>query len=157
MTRAAAWMRFWCELSASAPGRPSRIMLGSHLAPTPRLAVRWMRGQAERVARALDPGPGAPWLPPACLRPVRAEGAPDPGSVIREWARAEAERENALGVLREGWSYTVAAHDETAHYRLAAWPLVLPPTGELRVYRRIHATAQAAPPTPPRPRPAGRP
>ncbi|MFP8963329.1 hypothetical protein ACLIYP_22670 [Streptomyces nanhaiensis] len=100
-----------------------------------------MRGQAERVARALDPGPDTPWLSPACLRPVRAEGAPDPGSVIREWARAEAERENALRVLREGWSYTVAARDETTHYRLTAWPLVLPPAGGLRVYRRTHAAA----------------
>ncbi|MFH0243259.1 hypothetical protein ACGRHY_12700 [Streptomyces sp. HK10] len=134
-------VRFWCELSASIPHRSSRIVLGLHLAPTPRLAVRWMREQAERVARALDPDPGAPWLPSACLHPVEAEGGPDPGGVLREWARAEAEQENALGVLREGWPYTVTAQDETAYYFLIAGPLVPSITEELRVYRRSYAAA----------------
>ncbi|PJF01552.1 hypothetical protein CUT44_02520 [Streptomyces carminius] len=136
-----ARVRFWCELSASYPGRPSRIVLGRYLAPTPRLAVRWMCAQADRVARALDPGPGTPWLPPAALRLVPAQDGPDPASVLREWAHTEAVREEAMDVLREGWPYTVTAHDETACYTLTAGPLALPAAGEPRVYRRSRTTA----------------
>ncbi|URN13208.1 hypothetical protein LUW77_21810 [Streptomyces radiopugnans] len=132
--------RFWCELSATPPDQSSRIVLGSYRAPTPRLAVRWMRGQAERVARALDPDPGASWLPPGCAH-VTSPGTLNPGRVMREWARSPHEEEDALAMLSEGWPYTLAACDETACYALTAGPLALSATTTFRAYQRAYAAA----------------
>jgi hypothetical protein len=132
--------RFWCELSATPPDQSSRIVLGSYRAPTPRLAVRWMRGQAERVARALDPDSDASWLPSGCAHMV-SPGDSNPGRVMREWARSLHEEEEALAMLREGWPYTLATCDETAFYALTAGPLALPTTTPFRVYQRVYAAA----------------
>ncbi|WP_406000453.1 hypothetical protein [Streptomyces sp. NBC_00829] len=40
------------------------------VAPSRRLALRWLRGQALRFAGALDPDPYAEWVPPLALQPV---------------------------------------------------------------------------------------
>ena len=133
-------VRFWCELSAAPPDQSSRIVLGRYRAPTPRLAVRWMRGQAERVARALDPDPGASWLTPGCAH-VASPGTLNPGRVMREWARSLHEEEEALAALRESQPYTLSACDETACYALTAVPLALSATTAFRAYQRAYAAA----------------
>ncbi len=131
-------VRYRCELSAGPLDRSALITLGRHYALTPRLAVRWMSAQAERVARALDPDPEARWAGVTVLRPVE-DGRPDPGGTMRRWARDMDERENALAVLRQGWPYIATAQDETTHYCLLAEPIPPPFSSGLRLYRRAHS------------------
>ncbi|MFJ9621252.1 hypothetical protein [Streptomyces sp. NPDC101181] len=44
------------------------VRLGRTLAPTRRLALRWLRRQARRFADALDPDPYTPWIPARALQ-----------------------------------------------------------------------------------------
>lgn len=65
---------YWCQLVVRVPESEAEWFLGGALVPTPRLAVRWLRGQAERVSGALYPDPLASQYPRVCLRSVPAEG-----------------------------------------------------------------------------------
>ncbi|MEV7412818.1 hypothetical protein ACFTXK_04315 [Streptomyces sp. NPDC056956] len=95
-----------------------------------------MGGQAERVARALDPDPGASWLPSGCAH-VISPGTLNPGRGMREWARSLHAEEDALVMLREGCLYTLATCDETACYALTAGPLALPAATTFRAYQHV--------------------
>ncbi|MFJ7997266.1 hypothetical protein ACIQ7D_08965 [Streptomyces sp. NPDC096310] len=52
-----------------------RVVLAARQAVSPDSALSFLRHQARRIADGLDPAPGAGWIPPGILVPVRA---PDP-------------------------------------------------------------------------------
>ncbi|WP_340561917.1 hypothetical protein [Streptomyces sp. GSL17-111] len=111
------------------------IVLGRHRAWTPRLAVRWLRGQAARLADALDPVPGRVPFPAGVLRPV-LDGSPDPGGVLRAWLADHALQEEQLASLRSGRRVGVTARDAELLYSLSAQPIpadALQPWGPLVV------------------------
>ncbi|KLJ03218.1 hypothetical protein ABZ114_23840 [Streptomyces albidoflavus] len=103
------------------------LWLGGTLAPTRRLALRWLRGQALRLAEGLDPDPRTTRLPPDTLRPAprTAEHAP---SQLRFWAADLAYAEEATGCLATGYPYRFTAREGPAWYQLTARPLLAPPT-----------------------------
>ncbi|WP_256968691.1 hypothetical protein [Streptomyces sp. CS227] len=98
------------------------VFLGGSLAPTRRLALRWLRRQAHRLANALDPDPRTTHLPAPALRsaPPGAEHAP---SQLRFWAADLTYAEEVTDRLATGYPYCFTAREGPAWYRLTARPL----------------------------------
>ncbi|WP_406453595.1 hypothetical protein OG782_22200 [Streptomyces sp. NBC_00876] len=97
------------------------VHLGRFVAPTRRLALRWLRGQAHRFARALDPDPCDGWVSPRALRLVtHAEW--DASSKLRHWADGERRQDQAARRLAAGRAYLFLTRDETCSYALSARP-----------------------------------
>ncbi|MGW9419912.1 hypothetical protein ACWGSU_00695 [Streptomyces koyangensis] len=103
----------------------SSVFLGGVVAPTRRLALRWLRRQAHRLADVLDPDPRTSRLPPHALRPTprAAEHAP---SQLRFWAADLDYAEEAVGRLATGYPYRFTAREGPAWYQLTARPLLIP-------------------------------
>ncbi|MFB8413949.1 hypothetical protein ACFC63_00340 [Streptomyces albidoflavus] len=103
----------------------SSVFLGGIVAPTRRLALRWLRRQAHRLADALDPDPRTSRLPPHALRPAprTAEHAP---SQLRFWAADLDYAEEAVSRLATGYPYRFTAREGPAWYQLTARPLLIP-------------------------------
>ncbi|MFJ1801264.1 hypothetical protein [Streptomyces sp. NPDC088180] len=99
------------------------VRLGGILAPTRRLALRWLRRQARRFADALDPDPYAPWVPARALHPVAADGRRDAPAELRSWAESFREHDYALGRLADGLPYEFVARDSASWYGLVMRPL----------------------------------
>lgn len=110
---------YLCEAYAQPVDASPLILLGASRVNSPRLAIRWLRTQALRLARALDPVPGTGPFPTAALREV-TEGAPGPGVRIRRWAHDQVAYETHLGELRTGRLTSVTAADTQALYTLTA-------------------------------------
>ncbi|MGW7092443.1 hypothetical protein [Streptomyces sp. NPDC054874] len=101
------------------------VRLGGILAPTRRLALRWLRRQAQRFADALDPDPYAPWAPARALYPVPG-GRRDAPAELRSWADSLREHDYALGRLADGLPYEFVARDAASWYGLVMRPLSPP-------------------------------
>ncbi|MEU5282456.1 hypothetical protein AB0G97_00285 [Streptomyces sp. NPDC020755] len=99
------------------------VRLGGILAPTRRLALRWLRRQARRFADALDPDPYTLWAPARVLYPAPAGGRRDAPAELRSWAESFREHDYALGRLAEGLPYEFVARDAAAWYGLVMRPL----------------------------------
>ncbi|MET7778296.1 hypothetical protein ABZU94_35625 [Streptomyces mirabilis] len=79
----------------------SPILLGSHEATSPRLALRWLRERARNVTDQLDMAYAQPG---------------------HYWLRDEREHERALAYLTTGTAYQLTLHDENTRYALVAYP-----------------------------------
>ncbi|MET9656697.1 hypothetical protein [Streptomyces sp. NPDC006510] len=101
------------------------VYLGRILVATPRLALRWLRGQADRLASGLDPDPDAPWVPRAVLRTVPPCVADAP-TELRAWAGDDERQDDALQRLATGAEFEFIARDEVCWYGLTARPLLIP-------------------------------
>lgn len=120
---------FWCNVTAW-PGDLSReIFLGGYQAATPRLAVRWLRGQAARLASALDPQPGTGWTQGEAAKTLRQlpdrlpDDWPDPGHMLREWQHDDHRHEQVMAALLSGHPFALTTHDYSAYYMLSARPV----------------------------------
>jgi hypothetical protein len=129
---------YWCDVVAW-PGDLSReIYLGGYWAKTPRLAVRWLRGQATRLTNALDPQPGVGWTRHGAdgvlrrLPDVLPEGWPDPSHALRSWEEAEHAHEQTMASLLEERPFYLTTVDDSAYYLLSARPLVAAAAGGAR-------------------------
>ncbi|MEU9847461.1 hypothetical protein [Streptomyces sp. NPDC047985] len=112
------------------------VQLGGALVGSPRLALRWLRGQAVRITNGLDPKPGTPWIPPYVLRPgqppLLAPTRPpatvpafDAPTELRAWAADDERQTVALQHLAPGREFEFVARDEACWYGLTARPLVV--------------------------------
>ncbi|MEW1667320.1 hypothetical protein [Streptomyces albidoflavus] len=103
----------------------SSVFLGGVVVPTRRLALRWLRRQAHRLADALDPDPHTTRLPAQALRPTprTAEHAP---AQLRFWAADPEYAEEAVDRLAAGYPYRFTAREGPAWYQLTARPLLIP-------------------------------
>ena len=90
------------------------VHLGEALTTSPRLALRWLRGQVARFADGLDPAPDTPWIRPYVLRPVPAlPPIPDAPTELRTWAHDDTRQAEALQQLAAGHAFEFIAHDGT--------------------------------------------
>jgi hypothetical protein len=119
---------YWCGVSAW-PGDLSReIYLGGYWATTPRLAVRWLRGQAARLAYALDPQPGEGWAQGEAVQGLirmpdfLPDGWPDPGHALRRWLNDSQRHETVMDGLRIGRPFQLSVHDPSAYFMLSVQP-----------------------------------
>lgn len=122
-----------CEALATPLNDRRAVALAAHHARSPRLAARWLRGQAERLARHLDPDPFAPWLHAA---PLVLTGDTRAADVLRTWVRDPIKYADAIQKLAARISYHLTVTDSDARYSLSAAPVPVrrlpqfpPPTG----------------------------
>ncbi|MBQ1106448.1 MULTISPECIES: hypothetical protein [Streptomyces] len=127
MNAAAAQVRWYVAESHGGDAARS-VRLGGILAPTRRLALRWLRRQARRFADALDPDPYALWVPARALHPVPAGGRHDAPAELRSWAASFREHDYALTRLADGLPYEFVARDTASWYGLVMRPLSPSPT-----------------------------
>lgn len=92
---------YWCETIAHTLTDSRTFWLGSYPAPTPRLALRWLRTRAGHIADQLDPHTADP---------------------VRHWLTDRTEHEYALATLTEGAMYAHTIHDDGVRYLLTARP-----------------------------------
>ncbi len=139
---------YWCQTIATSPAT-GQWFLGDYRAPTPRLALRWLRGQAERLANALDPKPGSGPLPPHCLHEVSAN-APNPGRIFRKWAEDFRYQEKQMETLADGHLISIHAGGPDrifgltatdVFYSLSAHPLPVPLVTNRKVRAPCFTTA----------------
>ncbi|SFD43596.1 hypothetical protein [Streptomyces aidingensis] len=125
---------YWCEVVARCPALGGEWVLGGYRAGTPRLALRWLRGQARRLSDALDPHPwrGGPFPAEALYR--CDPQAPNPGRVFREWMDDLPCHERQLAALVAGRHISVTARvpdrvggrwDAEVTYALSCRPIAL--------------------------------
>lgn len=100
------------------------LWLGGTVAPTRCLALRWLRGQAVRIADGLDPGPDRAWAPPGTL--WTTPHAADAPTQLRYWAADMGLQETAFRYLADGMPYGFLARDASGWYRLYARPVHVP-------------------------------
>ena len=124
---------FWCEITVSAGVQDYPVR--GYLAPSARLAVRWMREQAFRVADLADHSPSAPWLVSGVepgvdpvsgtrplLHPVPCD-VPDGPQVLRRWRADWRGQEEVMEQLADGGLVRFAADVGTAVLVFSARPL----------------------------------
>ncbi|MFH8472640.1 hypothetical protein [Streptomyces sp. NPDC018000] len=92
---------------------------------SPRLALRWLHGQAVRLANGLDPDQGTPWISPYVLRPVPSP-VPDAPTALRARAADDQRQDEALQRLAAGIEFEFITGDGTCWYGLTARPLCVP-------------------------------
>ncbi|MFE3017108.1 hypothetical protein [Streptomyces sp. NPDC059256] len=92
---------YWCEATAQPTTGGNTCWLGSYMARSPRLALRWFTRRVRDVTDQLDPHYAAPG---------------------RHWLTDHTEHERARTSLAEGEMYTLTLHDDTARYVLSARP-----------------------------------
>ncbi|MGW9364984.1 hypothetical protein ACWG43_14135 [Streptomyces albidoflavus] len=98
------------------------LWLGGTVAPIRCLALRWLRGQAVRIADGLDPDPDSAWAPPGTLWPTTQDSSDAP-SQLRSWAADLGVQEAASRCLADGVPYGFLARDASGWYRLYARPV----------------------------------
>ncbi|MBQ0984103.1 hypothetical protein KBZ10_06105 [Streptomyces sp. F63] len=119
-------------------GRTVAVRLGGYAAPTRRLALRWLRAQAHRIADGLDPDPAEPWAAEGILRPVPERYADAPAA-LRRWAADDLRQQAAAVRLADGLPFRLTADDHTGRYSLLARPVAV------TALPRVAAASAAAP------------
>lgn len=118
---------YWAEVFAEGPanGETVRVLLGTFQTPYRGRVLRWLRGQARRIADGLDPDPRAPWIDGRELVPVCRE-VHDVPEELRHWCDDDGARQAAYDDLGNGDPFTLTASDDTARYFLAVIPVNVP-------------------------------
>lgn len=136
---------YMAEITASTGGRA--VSLGRATLPNRRLALRWLRRQAHRLADGL----GAPEPQPSGMRGVRPISFQSPAVPIglRAWAHDPDQQDHAMARLEAGRPDVLTVLDPAAGLlvALAGWPV--------RSIRRAVA-GYGTPEPPPRPCAAAR-
>ncbi|BCM68164.1 hypothetical protein EASAB2608_03498 [Streptomyces sp. EAS-AB2608] len=113
---------FRCEATAHDLSGSREVLLATYHGRSPRLAARWLRAEAHRLARLLSPDPDARFLREA---PLTAAGLdiPRPDAALRAWADDDRAYEHALRSLAAGRALTFTVTDYDARYSLRVYPL----------------------------------
>ncbi|MGX2996080.1 hypothetical protein JNUCC64_17655 [Streptomyces sp. JNUCC 64] len=102
--------------------RRGRAVLGAFASPYPGRVLRWLRGQALRIADGLDPDPSA-WMNPQVLFPDPDAHPGDVPATLRDWALRDGVRNEARRRLLAGEPFAFLSSDHSGAYALTAWPL----------------------------------
>lgn len=121
---------YWCEVLAEGEVYGTRetvpYVLGTFQTISPKLALRWLRSEAELVADRLDPDPEhSAWVMPW----MRVDPAPVPDcpTELRFWTADPEEHQAAREQLKEGAPLSVVIPDSGCRYTLTVWPVTVPP------------------------------
>lgn len=100
----------------------AQYVLGTFQSFSPVLVIRWLRGEARRIADRLDPDPfRSPWIP----IPTSCEAQPDQDAPteLRTWATSPEEEHDAREHIKGGHPLFVTATDPDCTYTLSVWPV----------------------------------
>ncbi|MDH2393363.1 hypothetical protein QCN29_32285 [Streptomyces sp. HNM0663] len=120
---------YWAEVRAEGPvygtGEIVPYVLSTTASISPVLVLRWLRGEALRIADRLDPDPQrSTWVQPtmrAVTVPVR-----DCPAELRVWATDPNELREAREHIKGGHPLFVTVPDADCTYTLSVWPVRLP-------------------------------
>ncbi len=117
---------YWCEVRAEGrvhgTGQLAQYVLGTFRTISPMLALRWLRGEALRIADRLDPDPRrSPWAQPYREAPTGL--APDGPTGLRMWCADNGDRRAARERIKGGEPLLVAVQDVDCRYTLSVWPV----------------------------------
>ncbi|MFJ9816146.1 hypothetical protein ACIRU3_12935 [Streptomyces sp. NPDC101151] len=118
-------VEYWAEVRADGPvygtGETVPYMLGSFQTISPVLVLRWLRGQALRVADLLDPTPErSAWVQPSMR--VTTVVAPDGPALLRAWAADRKRERDEREHIKDGYPLAVVLSDADCTYTLSVWP-----------------------------------
>jgi len=113
---------FRCEATAHDLSGTREVLLAAYRGRSPRLAARWLRAEALRLARLLSPDPEAVFLRDASLTAAGPD-VPRPDAELRAWADSEQAYEHALRALATGRPFLFTVTDYDARYSLRVYPL----------------------------------
>ncbi|WP_234336135.1 hypothetical protein [Streptomyces sp. NRRL S-920] len=100
-------------------------VLGTFQTISPKLALRWLRSEAERIADRLYPDPErSAWVMP-WMR-LDTVPVPDCSAELRFWAEDPEEHQAARDQLKEGAPLSVVIPDSGCRYILTVWPVAVP-------------------------------
>ncbi|MDT3396380.1 hypothetical protein RKE29_06955 [Streptomyces sp. B1866] len=97
---------FECRAVAQTPDRSREFCLGAYRADTAGEAVAWLRGQAARFARGLDPRPDEGWAPRGALLALPG-GLPGPAQLMRSWERDGQAHADIVRYLWAGFHFSL--------------------------------------------------
>ncbi|WP_202442189.1 MULTISPECIES: hypothetical protein [unclassified Streptomyces] len=122
---------YWCEVLAEGEVYGTRetvpYVLGTFQTISPKLALRWLQGEAERIADRLDPDPErSPWVKPW----MRVDTVPKPDcpTEFRFWSLDPEEHQAARDQLKEGAPFSTVIPDKGCRFTLTVWPVAVPPS-----------------------------
>ncbi|MER5891213.1 hypothetical protein ABT160_46025 [Streptomyces sp. NPDC001941] len=120
---------YWCEALAEGVvyGTHETVpyVLGTFQTISPKLALRWLQGEAARIADRLDPDPehsawAQPWMR------VIPTPLPDSPTQLRCWASDPEGEHAAREQLRDGAPLSLVIPDIGCSYIFTAWPVNIP-------------------------------
>ncbi|MEV7831572.1 hypothetical protein AB0P12_13230 [Streptomyces subrutilus] len=120
---------YWCEVLAEGEVYGTRetvpYVLGTFQTISPKLALRWLRSEAGRIADRLDPDPErSEWVMPwMSVDPVPV---PDTPAELRIWAEGPEEQQAARDQLKEGAPLSVVVPGKGCRFTLSVWPVAVP-------------------------------
>ncbi|MGW7353968.1 hypothetical protein [Streptomyces sp. NPDC054784] len=119
--------RYCAEVRAQGPvygtGEYAEYVVATCRTLSPVLALRWLRGQAVRVADLLDPDPTtSPWVRPG-MRTDTTTPVPDCPTELRAWAADLTAQYEARRQLRDGFPLLATFPDTDCTYTLSVWPV----------------------------------
>ncbi|MFI5940681.1 hypothetical protein ACIBCB_10555 [Streptomyces uncialis] len=108
-------------------GETVPYVLGTFRTISPKLALRWLQGEAARIADRLDPDPecclwAKPWMR------LDTVPVPDCPTELRFWSLDAEERQAARDQLKDGAPLSVVIPDTGCRFTLTAWPVAVPPS-----------------------------
>ncbi|MFF4934981.1 hypothetical protein ACFY2H_39930 [Streptomyces griseofuscus] len=102
-------------------GMVASYELGTFDTISPKLALRWIKYEALRIANGLDPDPlTADW--PLGIQTCATEPTLDAPTVLRKWAGHPLTQETALEQIKDGRRLFVVARDADCCYTLSICP-----------------------------------
>ncbi|MFJ3498347.1 hypothetical protein ACIPPJ_32820 [Streptomyces sp. NPDC086091] len=128
MNDAAEPAGYRAEVRAEGPvygtGEHTHYVFSTSQSISPVLAIRWLRGEALRIADRLDPDPShSPWL----KRTATAEA--DAPTTLRTWANDPTTERRARDHIKNGHPLHVTAPDPDCTYTLSVRPVRRDATG----------------------------
>lgn len=115
-------LAFRCEATAHDLSGTREILLATYRGRSARLAARWLRAEAYRLARLLSPDPATLSLRDAPLITAGPD-SPCPDAELRAWADSDHAYEHALRSLATGRAFVFTVTDYDARYSLRVYPL----------------------------------
>ncbi|MFE3072140.1 hypothetical protein [Streptomyces sp. NPDC059247] len=99
---------------------PTTYSLGRFETISPKLVLRWLRGEALRLADRLDPDPArVKWLPPRTYR--MASPGPNCAEELRSWSGSNDAEGHARETLRARQPFRAEFADQDCTYVLSVW------------------------------------
>ena len=119
---------YWCEVFAEGQvygtGETAAFVMGTFGSISPKLALRWLRGQAARIANGLDPDPEQATWAESWMRVDSP--APDCPTALRTWIGDLGEQQAARAQLADGAPLSVVVADGECRFTLIIWPVAVP-------------------------------
>lgn len=129
VNRAPELPHYRCEVLAVGPvyGQAYEVpyVLAAFQTISPVLALRWLRGEALRIADRLDPDPTcSAWVRPAMRQ--EPTPAPDCPTELRLWCTSREEQRAARERIKSGDPLFAVIPDGDCRFTFSVWPVRLP-------------------------------